>query len=92
MELMSKDIKKREREPGKAIKLVTKQSYSVGNDEHEDLDRPLEIAVLNDIGWRERGRAHGSSLEVGSADLDSSKSKELSEQRCCGMLTMHSGL
>ena len=41
----------REREPGEGLDIVAKQSYSVpGNDEHENLDRPLDIAGLYDIG------------------------------------------
>ena len=70
--LSSSNFKNRERESGKAVEEVARESCQRFNDEEKRLsstgeEEVVKVGVSYDMGWRKRGRSHDSSSGVGTA-------------------------
>ena len=70
--LSSSNFKNRERESGKAVEEVARESCQRFNDEEKRLsstgeEEIVKVGVSYDMGWRKRGRSHDSSSGVGTA-------------------------
>lgn len=70
--LSSSNLKNRERESGKAVEEVARESCKRYNDEEKWLSSTgdgevVKVGVSYDMGWRKRGRSHDSSSGVGTA-------------------------
>ena len=70
--ISSSNFKKRERESGKAVEEVAKDSCNQFNEEEKRLsttgnEEVVKLGVSYDMGWRKRGRCHDSSSGVGTA-------------------------
>ncbi|CAH3133774.1 unnamed protein product [Pocillopora meandrina] len=64
--ISSSNFKKRERESGKAVEEVAKDSCNQFNEEEKRLsttgnEEVVKLGVSYDMGWRKRGRCHDSS-------------------------------
>ena len=69
--LSSSNFNKRERESGKAVEEVARESCKLYTDEQKRLsstgdEEVVKIGVSDDMGWRKRGRSYDSSSGVGT--------------------------